>query len=68
METIKEIREKSSEELNKEVSSLKEELYTLHFQQATGSLDNPMRMREIRKTIARIKTVMTERKNAPAEK
>ncbi|MBQ1305953.1 MAG: 50S ribosomal protein L29 [Erysipelotrichales bacterium] len=58
---IKEIREKSNEELTKEVASLKEELYTLHFQQATGQLENPMRMREIRRTIARIKTVLTER-------
>ncbi|MBQ1505473.1 MAG: 50S ribosomal protein L29 [Erysipelotrichales bacterium] len=58
---IKEIREKSNEELTKEVSSLKEELYTLHFQQATGQLENPMRMREVRRTIARIKTVLTER-------
>ncbi len=61
MMNIKEIREKSSEELTKEVSSLKEELYTLHFQQATGQLENPMRMREVRRTIARIKTVLTER-------
>jgi len=62
--TLKEIREKSNDELNKEISSLKEELYTLHFQQATGSLENPMRLREIRRTIARIKTVMTEREKA----
>ncbi len=61
MMKIKEIREKSNEELTKEVASLKEELYTLHFQQATGQLENPMRMREIRRTIARIKTVLTER-------
>ncbi len=61
MMNIKEIREKSNEELTKEVSSLKEELYTLHFQQATGQLENPMRMREVRRTIARIKTVLTER-------
>ena len=61
MMKIKEIREKSNEELTKEAASLKEELYTLHFQQATGQLENPMRMREIRRTIARIKTVLTER-------
>ena len=61
MMKIKEIREKSNEELTKEDASLKEELYTLHFQQATGQLENPMRMREIRRTIARIKTVLTER-------
>ena len=58
---IKEIRDMSNEELNKEVVSLKEELFNLRFQQATGQLKNPARMREVKKTIARIKTVITER-------
>ena len=58
---IKEIRDMSNEELNKEVVSLKEELFNLSFQQATGQLENPARMREVKKTIARIKTVITER-------
>ena len=58
---IKEIRDMSNEELNKEVVSLKEELFKLRFQQATGQLENPARMREVKKTIARIKTVITER-------
>ncbi|MBM6762173.1 50S ribosomal protein L29, partial [Megamonas hypermegale] len=40
---------------------LKEELFDLRFQQAIGQLENPARLREIRKTIARIKTVITER-------
>ena len=61
---VKEIRDMSNEELVKEVSSLSEELYNLRFQQATGSLENPARMKDIRKTIARIKTVQTERANA----
>ena len=61
---VKEIREMSNEELVKEVSSLSEELYNLRFQQATGSLENPARIKDIRKTIARIKTVQTERANA----
>ena len=64
---VKEIRDMSNEELVKEISSLSEELYNLRFQQATGSLENPARMKDIRKTIARIKTVQTERANA-AEK
>lgn len=54
----------SNEELSKEVSSLSEELYNLRFQQATGALENPARMKDIRKTIARIKTVQTERARA----
>ena len=58
---IKDIREKSNEELLKEVDSLKEELFTLRFQQATGQLTNSAKMKEVKKTIARIKTVITER-------
>ena len=58
---VKEIREKSNEELLKDIDSLKEELFNLRFQQATGQLENPTRMRDIKKTIARIKTIITER-------
>ena len=61
---VKEVRDLSNEELEKEVVSLKEELYELRFAQATGTLENPARIREVRKTIARIKTGITERKNA----
>lgn len=57
----KEIREKSNEELVQEIDSLKEELFNLRFQQATGALENTARMKDIKKTIARIKTVMSER-------
>ncbi|MCI6271337.1 MAG: 50S ribosomal protein L29 [Erysipelotrichaceae bacterium] len=60
---VKEIRDKSSEELNKEMTSLKEELFNLRFQKATGQLENPSRIKDIKKTIARIKTVITERAN-----
>ncbi|MBE6113640.1 MAG: 50S ribosomal protein L29 [Erysipelotrichaceae bacterium] len=56
-----EIREKSNADLLKDIEALKEELFTLRFQQATGQLQNTARMREVRKTIARIKTVITER-------
>jgi len=45
------------------IKDLKGELFNLRFQAATGQLDNPMRIREVRKTIARIKTVLTERQN-----
>ena len=65
---VKEIRDMSSEDLAKEVTSLKEELYNLRFAQATGSLENPARMKDIKKTIARIKTVQTERENASENK
>ena len=64
---IKEIREKSNTELLKDIDSLKEELFNLRFQQATGQLENPSRMKEIKKTIARIKTVITERELSEAK-
>jgi large subunit ribosomal protein L29 len=57
----KEIRELSSEELQQKLSELKAELFNLRFQLATGQLDNPMRIRDVRKTIARIKTILRER-------
>ena len=64
---VKEIRDLSNDELEREVTSLKEELYNLRFAQATGSLENPAKMKDVRKTIARIKTVMTERANSNEE-
>ena len=61
------IREQSDLDLTNQIETLKEELFTLRFQQATGVLENPARMKEIRKTIARIKTVLTERQNERAQ-
>ncbi len=66
MEKMKEIRELSDVDLGKQVDDLKEELFNLRFQQATGVLENPARMKEIRKTIARIKTVLAERRSERA--
>ena len=60
----KEIREKSNEELLKDIDALKDELFNLRFQQATGQLENTARLRTVKKPIARIKTIMTERENA----
>lgn len=57
----KEIREMSTQELHKKLQELKEELFNLRFQMATGQLDNPMRIRHVRKSIARIKTILRER-------
>ena len=59
--TVKEIGEKSNAELLTEIETLKAELFNLRFQQATGQNPSGARMKAIRKTIARIKTVMTER-------
>ena len=66
MEKMKEIREQSDLDLNKQIDTLKEELFNLRFQQAAGVLENPARIKEIRKTIARIKTVLTERESGRA--
>ncbi len=63
---VKEIRDMSNEDLQKQVSELSNELYGLRFSQATGSLENPSHMKDVRKTIARIKTVLTERETANA--
>lgn len=60
----KEIREKSNEELLQQIDTLKDELFNLRFQQATGQLENTARLKAVKKTIARIKTVLTERENA----
>ena len=59
--TAKEIREKSNTEILAEIEALKDELFNLRFQQATGQLENTARMKTVKKTIARIKTVMRER-------
>jgi large subunit ribosomal protein L29 len=57
---VKEIRDMSVGELDQKVASLKEELFNLRFQHATGQLETPMRIREVKKTIARIKTIQRE--------
>ena len=56
-----ELRELSTEELTKKVAEYKEELFNLRFSQATGNLEKPSRIRELRKLVARMKTVLRER-------
>ncbi len=58
-----EIRELSVGELNEKLSDLKAELFNLRFQHAINQLENPMRMKAVKKDIARIKTVITEKEN-----
>ena len=57
---VEEIRGKSVEELNEELVAAKKELFNLRFQNATNQLDNTSRIKEVRKNIARIQTVITE--------
>ena len=59
--TVQEIRELDNAALLAKVEEYKKELFGLRFQQATGQLTNTARMKTVKKTIARIKTVMTER-------
>ncbi|MBP3461624.1 MAG: 50S ribosomal protein L29 [Bacilli bacterium] len=58
---INEIRKLSDEEILKEIESAKEELFNLRFNQATGNLEKPSRINELRKLVARMKTVLRER-------
>ena len=61
------IRNKTTEELQAELVSLKEELFKLRFQHATNQLDNPSQIASVKKDIARVKTVITERTIAQAK-
>jgi large subunit ribosomal protein L29 len=58
---VKEIKDMTTDELKNNLTSLKEELFNLRFQLATGQLDNLMRVKDVRKSIARVLTVMRER-------
>ena len=61
MMKINKIREMSSSDLEKELGELKSELFKLRFSLATNGLDNPIKIKEVKKDIARIKTVLKER-------
>ncbi len=57
----KEIRELTDVEMIKKIEAYKEELFNLRFSQATGSLEKPSRIKELRKLVARMKTIIRER-------
>lgn len=57
---VNEIRDMSADEQVEKIKSLKEELFNLRFQHATGQLDNPMRIREVKRSIAQVKTIIRE--------
>lgn len=61
---VDQIRQLSDEEIQAKLKEFKEELFNLRFQLATGQLDNPMRLRAVRKDIARVKTIQRERQIA----
>ena len=58
---VKEIRELTTEQIVAKIKESKEELFNLKFQQATGNLEKPSRIRDLRHTVARLKTVLRER-------
>ena len=58
---VEDLRTKSAAELNEELVAAKKELFNLRFQNATNQLDNTSRIKEVRKNIARIQTVITEK-------
>lgn len=61
---INEIKKMSLSDLEKELGELKQELFKLRFSLATNGLDNPMKIKEVKKDIARVNTVITEKKLA----
>lgn len=63
-EYVQDLKAKSVEELNTELVAAKKELFNLRFQNATNQLENTSRIKEVRRNIARIQSIMTEKANA----
>ena len=64
---LKKMREMTEVELNNELAKMKKELFNLRFQHVTGQLENPVNMREVKREIARVKTIIREKELAKAE-
>ena len=64
---LKKMREMTEVELNSELAKMKKELFNLRFQHVTGQLENPVKMREVEREIARVKTILREKELAKAE-
>lgn len=58
---VNEIRNLTTEEINNKIKETKEELFNLRFQQATGNLEKPSRIKDLRHLVARLKTILRER-------
>jgi large subunit ribosomal protein L29 len=67
MTKIADVRGKSADELQEMLVGLRKEQFNLRFQRATGQLEAVGRIKEVRRTIARVKTIMAERSRAPAK-
>jgi len=68
MSQVEDLRTKTDDELSAELGQLKKEAFNLRFQAATNQLEKPSRMRDVRRTIAQIKTLQNERASAAASK
>lgn len=64
---LNKIREMSDLELNAELEKMKKDLFNLRFQHSTGQLENPIKMRETKRDIARVKTIIREKELAKAQ-
>ena len=64
---LKKIREMSEAELNSELVRMKKDLFNLRFQHVTGQLENPVQMRETKRDIARVKTIIREKELAKVQ-
>ena len=58
---VEDLKTKSAAELNEELVAAKKELFNLRFQHVTGQLENPVKMREVKRNIARVKTIIREK-------
>ena len=67
MAKIKDLRAKTDDELNEQIVALKKESMNLRFQQTSGQLTNTARMRQVKREVAQIKTLLTERKTGSKE-
>ncbi len=64
---LKKMRDMTEAELNNELKKLKNELFNLRFQHVTGQLENPIKMRDVKKEIARVKTIIREKELKKAQ-
>jgi large subunit ribosomal protein L29 len=68
MQTIHDLRQLAEDELKKKETDLREELFNLRFQQKVGQIENPLKLRILRKDLARVKTLLTEKKLGKLQK
>ena len=64
---LKKMRELTEVELNTELDKMKKELFNVRFQHVTGQLENPVKMRELKRDIARVKTIIREKELAKVQ-